>query len=307
MSIVERAIKKLQESGPAARRHEAAPPVREPVFGTVVTREAPPASAQAPQTAFQPQKHIEISRDALRAAGLLPPEHQARQIADEYRQIKRPLIANAFGRGQQALPRGRIIAMMSALPGEGKTFNSINLAFSMALEKDMSVLLVDADVAKPHISRMFGVRDEPGLIDLLTDPHRTLEEVILATNIPGLSILPAGRTSETATELLASTRMTEIVQGLERQDPNRIVLFDSPPLLLTTESRALAASAGQVVLVVRADETPRNAVLEAVELIGEGKWVGLILNQSSTPSAGGYYGYGQRYGEVPREEAATGT
>ena len=307
MSIVERAIKKLQETGPAARRQEPAQPPREQVFGTVVTKQAPVAPARSAQPSFRPQKHVEISRDALRAGGLLPPEDQARQIADEYRHIKRPLITNAFGKGEQVVPRGRIIAMMSALPGEGKTFNSINLAFSMALEKDMNVLLVDADIAKPHISRMFGVREEPGLIDLLTDPQRTLEDCILATNVAGLSILPAGKASETATELLASDRMGEIVQGLERQDPNRIVLFDSPPLLLTTESRALAASAGQVVLVVRADETPRNAVLEAVELIGEGKWIGLILNQSSTASAGGYYGYGQRYGEVPREEAATGT
>ena len=303
MSIVERAIKKLQEAGPAIKRPaETLRRSREEVFGAVVTRPAAVAPGR-PAQAFRPEKMVEISRDALRTAGLLPPEHQERQIADEYRQIKRPLIANAFGKGETHLSRGRIIVVASALPGEGKTFNSINLAFSLAMEKDLNVLLVDADVAKPHVSRMFGVREEPGLIDLLTDSQRAIGDVILATNIPGLCILPAGKSSDTATELLASGRMTDVVQQLEAQDPRRIVLFDSPPLLLTTESRALAAAGGQVVLVVRADVTPRNAVMEAIELVGAGKQIGLILNQSATASAGGYYGYGQRYGEAPRGEA----
>jgi protein-tyrosine kinase len=235
---------------------------------------------------------------------LLPPEHQERQIADEYRQIKRPLIANALGKGTNKLPKGHLIMMASALPGEGKTFTSINLAFSLALEKDLNVLLVDADVLKPHVTRMFGLVKEPGLVDALIDSNSNVDELILATNIPGLSVLPAGHTTETehVTELLASRRMEELVAHLAVRDPSRIILFDSPPLLLTTESRALANVVGQIVLVVRADSTPRNALLEAIDLLGDGKSIGLVLNQSASPAASGYYGYGQRYGEQSAQQ-----
>ena len=127
--------------------------------------------------------------------------------------------------------------MASAMPGEGKTFTSINLALSMALEKDLSVLLVDADVAKPHISRTFGVEQEPGLLDLLKDESSRVESVILPTDVPNLCILPAGKQSDTATELLASQRMQIVANHLEATDPNRIVLIDSPPLLLTSDAR----------------------------------------------------------------------
>jgi len=299
MSIVERAIKKLQDGRAQPQAEPAAK--RDIVFGSVV-RPEPAASSQTAAPQFQPRKYIEVSRDALRAAELLPPTHQERQIADEYRQIKRPLIANAFGRGAERLAKGHLIMMASALPGEGKTFTSINLALSIALEKDVGVLLVDADVPKPHVSRMFGLQDEPGLIDALTDASISVDDLILGTSIPGLSVLPVGKVSETATELLASKRMEEIVAMLAAQDPNRIILFDSPPLLLTTEARALAHVVGQIVLVVRADETPRSAVLEAIDLVGEGTAISLVLNQSSTQAASGYYGYGQRYGEAPRAQ-----
>jgi len=193
--------------------------------------------------------------------------------------------------------------MASAIPGEGKTFTSINLALSLALEKDLEVLLVDADIPKPHISRTFGVENEPGLVDLLLDHTLRPSQVILRTSIPGLSLLPAGRATEAVTELLASSRTAEVFAQLAAPDGRRIVLLDSPPLLLSTESRVLAASAGQVVLVVRAEATARQAVEDAIEAAGEGKTVSLILNQSSTPPSAGYYGYGS-YGDNPASRPA---
>jgi Mrp family chromosome partitioning ATPase len=186
--------------------------------------------------------------------------------------------------------------LASALPGEGKTFTTINLALSLALEKEMEVLLVDADVAKPHVSRIFGIEDERGLIDLLVNHELHPNQLILRTSVPGLTMLPAGHPIDTATELLASARMGEIVQQLAAPDGRRIVLFDSPPLLLTTESRALAASSGQVVLVVRAESTSRHAVQDAIDALPEGKPISLILNHTNTPASSGYYGYGS-YGD----------
>jgi protein-tyrosine kinase len=312
MSLVEIALKKMQARSAheprvapkkfpgdvtGAQSRQLAPGV----VGELVEAAAPRVVAAADTTpAHRTDKLIRVDRHALRVEGLMPPEHQERALADQYRQIKRPLIANAFGRDTPKLPKGQLIMMASAMPGEGKTFTSINLALSMALEKDVSVLLIDADVAKPHISRIFGVVDEPGLLDLLRDESSQVESFIVPTDVPGLSLLPAGRRSDTATELLASQRMEQIARRLAERNPSRIALIDSPPLLLTSESRALAQAAGQIVVVVRAGYTPQQSVLDAISYLGEGKSVGLVLNQSVAATPGGYY---YSYGDADETSA----
>ncbi|HEV7609495.1 MAG TPA: XrtA-associated tyrosine autokinase [Steroidobacteraceae bacterium] len=314
MSLVELALKKMQSAARSAVPGAHAPVVRPPgvgetrsnlpqgVVGEVVQRSSHRKIENADGSLAQvSEKVIHIDQNALRAAGLVPPEHQQRALADQYRQIKRPLISQAIGRGAGStrLDRGQLIMMASAMPGEGKTFTAINLAMSMAMEKDVSVLLVDADVAKPHISRTFGVENEPGLLDVLRDADSNVEAMILPTDVPGLSVLPSGRRSETATELLASHRMEETVRYLAESDAARIVLIDSPPLLLTSESRALAHWVGQVVIVVRADSTPQQAVLDAIDYLDEGKSISLVLNQSKTSTPGYYYGFGDASDSPP--------
>jgi len=288
MSLVERALKKLQQSASRpAQAPDAAAEAAVPVAanGAAVTAPAVPVRRRVvPQHA-----PISVDLNALRAAGLMAPEHQERQLADQYRQIKRPLIANAKGRGTKNVPNGHLIMTASAVPGEGKTFTSVNLAMSMALEKDLTVLLVDADVAKRHISRILGVESEPGLLDALKDDTLDLESLIIPTDIEGLSILPAGNRTDIATELLSSAHMENTVARLAAHDPNRIVLLDSPPLLLTSESRALAAIVGQVVMVVRAGHTPQQAVFDAVSHIPADKSVGFVLNQCHLNTSEGYY------------------
>ena len=298
MSVIENAIKMLH----AKRAAEAQ--ARDGVFASVRTGTGPARLAEKAFPAAppaRPARVIVIDQVALRSAGLLPPEHQERELAQQYRQIKRPLINKAFGRGVAPIERGNIIMIASAMAGEGKTFISLNLAFSIRLEEDASVLLMDGDVANPRISRLLGVADEKGILDVLQDPSIDVESVILPTDVPGLSLLPAGRRADNATELLASARMTELVTGLAGGSSSRIVLFDSPPLLLTTESHALAQLAGQIVLVVRADQTPQSAVLEAIDKIQEEKSVALILNQSLRAASAGYY-YGE--GSVSQEGAS---
>jgi exopolysaccharide/PEP-CTERM locus tyrosine autokinase len=249
-------------------------------------------------------KLIKIVRGALRTAGLLAAVEYERRQASEFRHLKRPLIAAATGSSGTLVPDGRAIMVASALPGEGKTYTSINLALSIALEKDLTVLLIDADVAKPHISRIFSVENEPGLLDALTDESIDIESLIIPTDIPRLSVLPAGRSNEAATELLSSQRMRQIVNALSAQDPGRISLFDSPPLLLTSESVALAGMVGQIAIVVRASFTLRSSVNDALEALGDyrdQKNVGLILNQSVATTPDSYYAYGDYYGKKEGE------
>lgn len=238
---------------------------------------------------------VEIDRPALRAAGLLAPEAQERTLADQYRIIKRPLLDNASRSGADALVAGNLIMVASALPGDGKTTTAINLAMSVAIEKDKTVLLVDADVAKPHISRVFGLDKEHGLIDILKDESADIADFILRTDVSGLAILPAGQWDQHATELLASRRMAKVAKEISAFYPDRMVVFDSPPLLSTSEAPVLASRMGQIVLVVKADQTPQHAVIGAVERLGEEQAVNLVLNQSTSGLVSGYYGYG--YGQ----------
>ncbi len=317
MSIVERALEKIRRPGtPEA----VSTPLRgAPVVGRVVDRIRDARHASTASLPVQrrrepignPEKSVQVDEGLLRESGLLPPEHQQRELAMQFRSLKRPLLRQAFSPPEaspQATPLAqRGVLVTSALAGEGKTFTAINLALSLSREKDHGVILVDGDVAKPHVSHTFGVDSEPGLLDLIEDPKLSIETTVLSTTVPGLSLLPVGRREGEATELLASARMREVLAQLESLDPQGIVLLDAPPLLLTSEARVLATLFGQVVLVVRADVTPQSAVLEAIRLIGEGPRVGLVLNQATHDDLlGGYYGYGSgaAYGSEP--EARTG-
>ena len=290
MSLVEKALRKLQDG---ASRVPATSAALSPAVEAVVTRETPARRTLATPEVPRPDRVISINRPALQAVGLLPPESQERALGQQYRQIKRPLISGAIGRGASRLPNGHVILLASAVPGEGKTFTSINLAFSMSMEKDIHVLLVDADVAKRHISKVLSVGDAPGLLDLLRDPSLDVDSVILPTDMPNLSILPAGTASDQATELLASERMEQIVRVIGERDRHRVVLFDSPPVLHTTECHALIQIAGQIVVVVRAGVTPQQVLLDALSYLGEHPSVSLILNQSIQSSPEAYYRYGQ--------------
>jgi exopolysaccharide/PEP-CTERM locus tyrosine autokinase len=294
MSIMEKSLSKVRA---AAKATTDTPSMRAPVASV---EEMPPDRGLlgGTETAREPSRFVKIDRLRLRAAGFVPDEVQERRFADQYRRIKRPMLMQVQTLTASHTPGARLILMASALPADGKTFTSINLALSMARERDISVLMIDADVAKPHISRIFGIEREPGLLDALADDSIDIESLVLPTDVPGLSMLPAGHFHEAATELLASARMDQLITCLTARDPRRIVLLDSPPLLLSSESRALVEIAGQVALVVCAGKTPRQAVQEAIEYIGPGKPMGLILNQSLLAQSEGYYGYGP-YGDNP--------
>lgn len=295
MSLVEKAIRKIQEQHRSATEAVVA---AEPIALGDTRSEAPrsqAASAERPPA-------LVLEKGALRAAGLFPPADDEQRLAHQYRKIKRPLIANAMGRGAPKLPKGYLIMLASAMAGEGKSFTAVNLALSLALEKDVSVLLVDADLPKPQLTRVFGLQDERGLLDVLRDPALDVESLIRPTDVPTLSFLPAGMASSEATELLASSRMDDVARRLGQTDSRRIVLLDTPPLMQTTESPALAAIAGQIVVIVRAEFTPQPVLLDALKMLKGHQSVSLILNQStrSAHSAYYYYGYGEASQRPPR-------
>lgn len=217
------------------------------------------------------------------------------QLSEEYRAIKRPLLNNAFGKNAVNIPHANLIMVTSALPGEGKTFSAINLAISMASEMDRTVLLVEADVAKPAACQYLGISEpEKGLVDYLADPGLDLADLMLKTNVPKLSIFPAGRRHAQSTELLSSENMQNLMEELSQRYSDRVVIFDSPPLLLTSEAVVLAGLMGQIVLVIEAGKTPQSVVKDAVALLDANQIIGVLLNKSERGIGTGYglYGYG---------------
>ena len=278
MSRIEEVLEKLQAR---SSRPPASAPVR---LATVETRQHAYAG-----------RRIVLDPWQLKLNGLLALDDEERRLAEQYRTIKRPLLRNADP-SVDTMMRGNLIMVASALPGEGKTFTCVNLCLSIARERDWTVVLVDGDCAKPHLTRLFGAEGEPGLIDLLRDPALSFDSLVMPTDVPGLSLLPAGSRDPRASELLASKRMDELCTALAAADRTRIVVIDSSPLLLTTEAAALAAHVGQIAVVVRANDTPRDAVLAAIQKLDRAKAIACILNRNAeaadSPSYG-YYGYGE--------------
>lgn len=232
--------------------------------------------------------------DRLLAANMLVPgSNLGRELQDDYRRIKRPLVSNACGRNKAMVDRGNLILMTSSIPGEGKTYNSVNLALSIAQEIDTTVLLVDCDVAMQGLSRMLGLEKIAGLVEVLENDNLTVGDVMLQTDIPNLRLLSAGKQSEYVVELLASQRMSSLVNEMAERYNDRIIIIDGPPLLPTPQTQILAGLVGQVVFVIEAGKTSQSLVEEALALIPEEQATGLLLNKNEGLSShrGYYYGY----------------
>jgi protein-tyrosine kinase len=235
---------------------------------------------------------IQIEWQRLGGAGFISPEQTNSQLSEEYRVIKRPLVANAMNGKSRGIVHSNLILVTSSLPGEGKTFSAINLAISIANERDKQVLLIDADVAKPSVSKVLGIKDSPGLIEYLDGSVNDFSEIILQTDIEGLRLIPAGKRHGYSTELLASNKMKQFSMELSERYADRIVIFDSPPLLAATQGEVLSTMVGQVVLVIEADQTQQNDVMESVRKLKDCDVVLALLNKTRHNFNLNYYGYG---------------
>lgn len=292
-SIIEKAINKIEEENETSSVHVAEKTTADSgqeLASTAIMREKVLDQPSPPgETPVSINGTINLAK--LRQVGIITPEAEKTQIAEEFRLIKRPLIKNAFTQGPGAIKNGNLIMVTSALAGEGKSFCAINLAMSIATEMDHTVLLVDADVARPALPGYLGLKAERGLLDVLLDDKLELADVMIKTNVEKLSILTAGRKNKYATELLASQGMSDLLKEIAERYSDRIVIFDSPPLLLTSEAHVLASQMGQIVLVVAAEKTPQQAVKEALRQIESCDVVNLIYNKASSFPGGEYYGY----------------
>ena len=284
MSKIHEALRKLQDDGaPADARARKRQLRRTPSTAIPVVRKKGLGIEG-------PKEHVD--EQALIRGGLLAPLDQAIPVADEFRRIKRPLIDNFLNAPPEAAEFMSMIVVTSAMPGVGKTFCAVNLAASISLERELSVLLVDADVASPKISTSFGFGDRPGLVDLLEEEELAIEDVLVRTDLNDIQILPAGRKHRQSTELLASERMATVMHELATRYPDRIIVADSPPLLATSEAQVVARKAGQIALVLECGKTEELEVHEAVAMLRPEQAVNAILNKSIYSQSGAYYGGG---------------
>ncbi len=275
----------VYEEAPALTLREEAPlpPAQEDVVEYM-----PAAPARAVQVASG--RVAAIDRAMLAENGLLVPGAPIGALVEEFRQVKRQLLQTARIVRKSDGDRSRTVLVCSAKPNDGKTYCAINLAISMAAERDVEVLLVDADFAKPDVMNRLGLKDGPGLLDALADPRVDVEACVIRTDIPQLSVLPAGAKSITDTELLASRRTGEVVADLLAADPKRLVIFDSPPALAASPASVLAGHAGQVMLVVRADRTSEGDLRDAVAQLDGCEHIQLVLNAVSFVPGGRRFG-----------------
>lgn len=300
MSIIEKAANKLRKRANVSTKQSSA--------NEITASEEKQAQLshddKRPQIAIDPTPsplapetgEIFIDLDKLNKLGIVTPDQGKTQLAEQFRVIKRPLLTNAFA-NPKTTKNGNLIMIASSLTGEGKSFCSVNLAMSIASEMDHRVLLIDADVARPSIPRILDFQPRKGLLDVLLDKELDISDVMLKTNVGKLTLITAGKKQHShATELLAGQSMGLLLDELAQRYHDRIVIFDSPPLLLTSEARVLAARMGQIVLVVEAEQTTQHAVKEALKQIESCPTINLIYNKARAFSGKEYDGYGYGYG-----------
>lgn len=297
MSIVERALQKAQSKARAEPSLQPPQPGPDPVVPETAVA---PAQPSPPAFEAGDQKDVvRIDIERLRAEGRLPSADRALQAEEEVRRVKWPLLKAIEGRDGVAPARNNVVLVTSALAGEGKTFMSLNLALSIVRDREMRVVLVDGDVAKPGLTPSLGLVGKPGLNDALEDTSLDVSAVTYRTDVDGLYFVPAGTWNPHAPEFFAGSRMPQLIEALSRRIGRGVVIFDSPPLLATNEAQVATRFAGQVLVVVRADQTEQQAVLDAIALVDKEAPVSAVLNRCTPSPLSRYYGqyyYGYDYG-----------
>lgn len=290
MSTIEKAMGKLAQQAQAKEK---------PAESAVEKQQTGEVNSPSASASVKDKPVLQIDSAVLKRLGMLSDirSRETRVLSDEYRSIKRKLLKNAFEPGLIPQNKSNLIMVTSANPGEGKTFTSINLALSLALEKDKTVLLIDSDVLKPTVSKTLGIGQHMGLMEYLLGQTDDVADVIYHTNIPNLRIMPAGMPHHLSNELLASEKMRALTEELNSRYSDRVVLFDSPPVLGVNETVVLSNFVGQAVVVVEQDKTKLAAVKTAVLQFSEELAIGYVMNKAVHGKTGTYgYGYGYGYG-----------
>ncbi len=301
MSTIQKAMENLQakEGSQTEKQQDEAPEQglfsEEECEGNLVSSPKTTPKTQEQNDLKKPT--IELNLDLLAQKGFITSNSENRAISEQYRAIKRKLLNNAFGPLASSLNHPNLIIVTSSNPNEGKTFSSINLALSIALEKDKTVLLVDSDVLKPSLCKELDIPDQPGIMEYLSGDIAEAADIISSTNIDNLKFISSGEPHHLSTELLASARMTKLVEELATRYPDRVVIFDAPPLLGVNETHIMANLVGQAVVVVEEGKTKVNDVNNAVAQLDPDLAIGFVVNKATQSLTGDYgYGYGYGYG-----------
>ncbi|MFC6438720.1 XrtA-associated tyrosine autokinase [Bowmanella sp. JS7-9] len=294
MSTIERALSRQKAQQQASAENK---PQGEEIKDSVPAVEAS-ADKQQPVAASAPRdSNLYLDLDLTDATRFVTSENSRSNLSEEFRAIKRKVLDTAFGPLSKTLKNANIVMVSSANPGEGKTFSAVNLALSIALEQNKTVLLVDADVLKPNVMRTLGAEYENGLMEYLLEEVSDLSEVIYHTNIDKLRIIPAGKKHHLSTELLASEKMLQTVTEFANRYSDRVVIIDCPPLLGINETLIMTNLAGQAVIVVEEGKTKLTEIQAAVQNLNPDMAKGFIVNKSQRSAGSGYgYGYGYGYG-----------
>jgi receptor protein-tyrosine kinase len=297
MSIIEKAISKLERAAGNKRTDRVGTEKSQRIVvdarntiprenDVMPNKQSSFAGSTSESVNSEPRNYVVIDLKRLNQLGIVTPDQGKTQIAEQFRIIKRPLLTKAFSK-----KNNNLIMITSALAGEGKSFCAVNLAMSIASEMDHRVLLIDADVGRPTMPNILGFENKIGLMDILIEDSVDVADVLIKTSIEKLSLISVGAMHPHATELLASQAMLMLLDELAQRYNDRIVIFDSPPVLLTSEARVLAERMGQIVLVVEAERTAQQTLKHVINQFGASSDISLIYNKDRTFSDNKYYGY----------------
>jgi exopolysaccharide/PEP-CTERM locus tyrosine autokinase len=243
----------------------------------------------------------ELSTDSRKVRGMV---HDPRLVslfqhdslaAEQFRKLRTYLLRMKISKPPKT------ILVTSATSGEGKTLVSANLATGIAHDLRSHALLVDCDLRNSALDDWFGLENSKGLSDYLLG-NGEISDLLIKTEVEKLSIFPSGSIHDNPTELLGSKKMEALVQELKSRYDDRYVIFDSTPLLTTSEPQVLSKFVDVILVVVKAGVTPRETVKQALSSIEKGKILGLVLNHLQFKSSGlssryfGSYGYYYKYG-----------
>ena len=304
MSIIEKALdKQLSVKDASASNQSESTAREETALRESIPERAGSAAAARPVTpenlaeqgSQNSSRSVELDLADLERRHFVSLSPKRRVINEEFSVIKRKLINNAFGPLSKSLKHSILILVSSSRPGEGKTFTSINLALSIALEQDKTVLLVDTDVLRPQVAKTLGIENDLGLTDYLSSDNIDVQDIILSTNVERLKLITAGRAHHLSTELLASQKMADLAREFATRYKDRIVLFDAPPLLGVNETAVVAMMCGQAIIVLEENRSKLSEIEQSIALIPPEIAVGFVINKAHRTQIGDY-GYGYYYG-----------
>jgi exopolysaccharide/PEP-CTERM locus tyrosine autokinase len=297
IGLIQRAAERLRQQQQPEFAAASAAPVLAPAPAAVLAPERDAGVLPPPVFDTEGQRisrEVKIDRQRMAKSGITFSVTERSRIAEEIRIIVRQILARA----QQAASDNeghlsRLIMITSSRPREGKTFTSINLALSIASQRDFRVLLMDCDVDRQSLTSVLGIESERGLVDLIADDKLDMRDIMLRTDIPNLTVLPAGRKRPGVPELLSSKRMRDVLTEVAHRYADRYIIIDAPPCLATSDPSILASLVGQIVFVVEANRTQMPEIEESLRLISTCPNISMILNKMEGTASEhfGSYGY----------------